>query len=449
MNVKDLALYAITDRSWLKTGESLEDAVASAILGGASIVQLREKDLTGPDLKALALKIQAVCRRFHIPFIINDNVLLAAEINADGAHVGASDMALTDARKLLGPNKILGATAKTIEQAKSAEKAGADYLGSGAIFGTSTKKDAKPMSMELLQDICSSVKIPVVAIGGIEESNISKFKKLPLAGAAVVSGIFAQEDYYKTARRLRILLHGKPIVHSITNTITINDVANILHAVGASPIMSVDPHEVEEVQTNSDALLINLGAIKDLASMKLAYKKALDAGHPIVIDPVGCAGNSYRRACLQELLQICSPSCIRGNYSEIAAIAASANLARGLDGSAPLTEETLLSLSKRLDSMIVASGEIDFLSDGQSLLMVESGSPLQASITGSGCMLSGVLAAECAFAGKDHITLERLAESCRFYGDTAKYAEAYIKENHLGTMSFKLKFMDEISKRIL
>lgn len=449
MKKKDLALYAITDRSWLKENENLEDAVRSAILGGATMIQLREKEEKGEALKNLALKVQAVCKELNVPFLINDNVLLAAEIDADGVHVGASDMSVTEARQLLGPDKIIGATAKTVEGAKAAEVAGADYLGSGAIFGTNTKKDAKPLTMEALQEICSSVSIPVVAIGGIDESNIHKLKTLPIAGAAIVSGIFAQEDPYRAARLLRITLHGKPVVHCITNTITINDVANLLHAVAASPIMSIDPHEVEEVQANADALLINLGAIKDFASMKLAYRTALDQGHPIVIDPVGCSCNSYRRACLKELLLLGSPDCIRGNYSEIASIAASVSLTRGLDGSAALTETALLSLSQELGCIIVASGESDLITKGHTLLTVKSGSPLQTAITGSGCMLSGLLAAECAFARKDHISPRRLAEACRFYGDTALSAERFIREEGLGTMSFKLKLMDELSKRLL
>ncbi len=449
MKKKDLALYAITDRSWLKENENLEDAVRSAILGGATMIQLREKEEKGEALKNLALKVQAVCKELSVPFLINDNVLLAAEIHADGVHVGASDMSVTEARQLLGPDKIIGATAKTVEGAKAAEAAGADYLGSGAIFGTNTKKDAKPLTMEALQEICSSVSIPVVAIGGIDESNIQKLKALPIAGAAIVSGIFAREDPYRAARLLRIALHGKPVVHCITNTITINDVANLLHAVAASPIMSIDPHEVEEVQANADALLINLGAIKDFESMKLAYQTALDKGHPIVIDPVGCSCNSYRRACLKELLLLGSPDCIRGNYSEIASIAASVSLTKGLDGSAALTETTLLSLSQELDCIIVASGESDLIAKGHTLLTVKSGSPLQTAITGSGCMLSGLLAAECAFAGKDHISPKRLAEACSFYGDAALSAEHFIREKGLGTMSFKLRLMDELSKRLL
>ena len=165
-------LYAITDRTWLKEGEELKDAVEQAILGGATIVQLREKSLKYNELKELALSVQEVCNNYNVPFIINDNVELAHEINADGVHLGAEDMSIKKARSVLGPKKIIGATAKTIEQAISAEKAGANYIGSGAVFGSDTKTDATNLSIDALNKICSSVSIPVVAIGGINAYNV-------------------------------------------------------------------------------------------------------------------------------------------------------------------------------------------------------------------------------------------------------------------------------------
>ena len=186
MNItrEQLLLYAITDRSWLK-GETLYEQVEKALKGGVTLVQLREKELSEP-----------------VPLIINDNVELAERIGADGVHVGQSDMELTRAREILGTDKIIGVTAKTIEQAQAAEKAGADYLGSGAVFGSSTKTDAKPMELTLLQEICQSVTIPVVAIGGINHDNILKLKGCEIAGAAVVSGIFACEDIEEGTKEL-------------------------------------------------------------------------------------------------------------------------------------------------------------------------------------------------------------------------------------------------------
>ena len=197
-----LKLYAITDRSWLK-GDSLAHQVELAILGGVTMIQLREKYLQVEALEELARQVQEVCREYQIPFIINDNVDLAKKIDADGVHVGQSDMAVEQARAILGPDKIIGATAKTVEQAKIAEEQGADYLGSGAVFGSKTKTDAIPMSKELLQQICESVHIPVVAIGGITLENVEQLKDCSITGVAVVSGIFAQPDITGAAREFK------------------------------------------------------------------------------------------------------------------------------------------------------------------------------------------------------------------------------------------------------
>lgn len=199
-------LYAITDRAWLSEGETLPQQVEKAILGGVGLVQLREKKLKGEELEKLAIEVRDVCRLHKIPFIVNDDVKLAARIDADGVHVGQSDMDVEKARAILGPDKIIGATAKTIKQAKKAQKAGADYLGSGAVFGSSTKTDAIPMDLSLFTEICNSVDIPVFAIGGITGENIEKLSGTPLAGAAVVSGIFAAEDVEAAARDLKAKL---------------------------------------------------------------------------------------------------------------------------------------------------------------------------------------------------------------------------------------------------
>ncbi len=201
MNREQLKLYAVTDRSWLEH-ETLYDQVEKALKGGVTLVQLREKHLTEDDFEKEGIEILNLCHQYHVPLIINDNVALALKINADGVHIGQSDMELENARKMLGPNKIIGVTAKTIEQAKKAEKNGADYLGSGAVFGSNTKADAKPMDFSLFCEICESVQIPVVAIGGINKDNVHFLKGSRLAGIAVVSGIFACKDIETGTREL-------------------------------------------------------------------------------------------------------------------------------------------------------------------------------------------------------------------------------------------------------
>ena len=203
MNItrEQLKLYAVTDRTWLGN-ETLYEQVEKALKGGVTLVQLREKELDEETFEKEGRELLELCHRYHVPLIINDNVALAKKINADGVHIGQSDMAMQHARELLGADKIIGVTAKTVEQAKAAQVAGADYLGSGAVFGTSTKADAKPMELALFQKICESVEIPVVAIGGISGDNVLQLKGRKMAGIAVVSGIFACEDIEKGTAEL-------------------------------------------------------------------------------------------------------------------------------------------------------------------------------------------------------------------------------------------------------
>ena len=202
-----LRLYAVTDRSWLGN-ETLYTQVEKALKGGATMIQIREKELDEAHFEQEAREIQQLCKSYKVPLIINDNVALAKRIHADGVHIGQSDMQLVSAREMLGNDKIIGVTAKTVEQAKEAEASGADYLGSGAVFGSSTKTDAKPMDHALLQRICESVSIPVVAIGGITSGNAVRLSGRGIAGIAVVSGIFANPDIEAETRHLLELVNN-------------------------------------------------------------------------------------------------------------------------------------------------------------------------------------------------------------------------------------------------
>ena len=199
---KDLLVYAVTDRSWLR-GKTLAEQVEEALKGGATMIQLREKELTGEPLEQLAKEVQAVCRRYGVPFLINDDVELAVKIGADGAHVGQEDMEAGNVRRLLGPDRILGVTAKTAEQVRAAVAAGADYLGSGAVFGSATKTNAKPMTLAQFKEICELSEVPVVAIGGITLDNMDELKGCGMAGFAIVSGIFAADDVEGMTRKIR------------------------------------------------------------------------------------------------------------------------------------------------------------------------------------------------------------------------------------------------------
>ena len=206
MNCKreDLLVYAITDRSWLN-GESLYSQVEKSLKGGATFMQLREKNLDDETFYQEAVELKALCARYHVPFVINDNVDIALRMDADGVHVGQSDMEAGDVRSKLGPDKIIGVSCKTVEEALKAQARGADYLGVGAVFPTDTKLDASEVSFDRLKEICAAVDIPVVAIGGINAGNILQLSGSGVDGVAVVSAIFGAEDPGRATSELRKL----------------------------------------------------------------------------------------------------------------------------------------------------------------------------------------------------------------------------------------------------
>ena len=209
---RGMTLYAVTDRSWL--GERTLDQVVEQVLrGGATFLQLREKELDRAAFLAEAKELKALTAKYRVPFVINDDIDIALESDADGVHLGQTDLMGRDARALIGPDKILGITANTVELAVAAEKAGADYIGAGAVFGTTTKQNAKNLSLDTLRDICRAVTIPVVAIGGINEDNLPRLAGTGVAGAAVVSALFAQKDPEEAARRLRALAEKMVTAH--------------------------------------------------------------------------------------------------------------------------------------------------------------------------------------------------------------------------------------------
>ena len=196
-----LKLYAITDRTWLN-GRSLEEAVEQAILGGVTCVQLREKGLDEEELIEEAAKLVQVCHRYDVPLIVNDNYEAALKSGADGVHVGLEDAPVKEIRRIAGSGFIIGATAKTVEQARLAEAQGADYLGVGAVFPSPTKKNAVRITPDMLREICGSVGIPVTAIGGISLENVHEIEGCGQAGIAVVSAIFAADDIKGAAEGL-------------------------------------------------------------------------------------------------------------------------------------------------------------------------------------------------------------------------------------------------------
>lgn len=199
---KAMLLYAVTDRAWV--GEmTLMEQVRAALENGATCIQLREKELDDGAFLAEAVEMAALCKKFHVPFIINDNVEIAIKCGADGIHVGQEDMKAADVRSLVGENMIIGVSAHTVQEALDAVAAGADYLGLGAVFSSSTKTDVDVMPFETLKAICQAVDIPTVAIGGITKDNLMELSGSGVDGIAVVSAIFASPDPGAATRELR------------------------------------------------------------------------------------------------------------------------------------------------------------------------------------------------------------------------------------------------------
>ena len=208
-----MLLYAVTDRTWLKD-RSLPDVVEEAVRAGVTFLQLREKNLDYATFLQLAKEIKIITDKYRIPYVINDNVEVAMASGADGVHVGQKDMAAQDVRKIIGPDKILGVSVQTVEQAILAEKNGADYLGVGSAFPTSTKLDAETVSFVTLKEICEAVSIPVVAIGGINKDNVMKLAGTGIDGIAVVSAIFAQENITAAVKEL-LQISSRMISHEV------------------------------------------------------------------------------------------------------------------------------------------------------------------------------------------------------------------------------------------
>ncbi len=204
MNIskKDMQLYLVTDRKWLKPGQTLARAVETALQNGVTCLQLREKQADYEEFLQLAKDIKPICKKYNVPFIINDNVDIALAVDADGVHIGQDDMGVKKRRGILGPDKIIGTSTHNTAEALQAVADGADYIGCGAVFGSGTKTDASFLGIDGLKEICRAVDIPTVAIGGITAENISDLKGTGADGVAVVSAILAQEDIAAATKRL-------------------------------------------------------------------------------------------------------------------------------------------------------------------------------------------------------------------------------------------------------
>ncbi|KAI8854180.1 putative thiamine biosynthetic bifunctional enzyme [Chytridium lagenaria] len=408
----DLTLYLVTDQGLLPEGVSLEESVKAAIEGGVTIHRA---------------KIKAICVAAGVLFLINDRIDVALAVNADGIHIGQEDISVADARKLVGPSRVIGVTVETVDQAIAAIKAGADYIGTSAVFATQTKihtRGVVPMGpigvAKILEEASRISSIPVITIGGIKENNVTQLlaevtaaangKKL--SGIAVVSAIIAQKDAKAAAKNLRAIVEPlieKPLpqipsqltrdpslVHNITNYVVMNDNANVILHLGGSPLMAHAPEEMEDLLNIDSSLVINIGTLSEgwIAGMHKAAEQANLKNKPIVLDPVGAGATKYRMKTVVDLLTKHKISIVKGNAGEIGSIFGSdAVKSRGVDSEGDLSNATVVAkeLALRLGTTIAISGKTDYVSDGKIIVTCENGNEWLGRITGTGCCTTALV----------------------------------------------------------
>ncbi|ORX81547.1 TMP-TENI-domain-containing protein [Anaeromyces robustus] len=439
----DISLYLVTDSSLVPEGKTLPQVVEEAIEGGVTFVQLREKECETREFIKKALEIKKICKEHNIPFVINDRIDIALAVDADGVHLGQKDMTIEMAKEILGPNKIIGITCETNEQAIKAAKAGADYIGSLAIFPTKTKKFSDDFTglgkdgLVSLLDSIAEYDTKVVAIGGLKPNNleevvqycnknISKGKNID--GVACTSGIIASPDAKKTSSEIASIVakiekvntktlnaatpdyeivkkigealyrikENSPLIHTITNFVVMNDAANITIEIGGSPCMAHGLGEVEEFARIAGCVVINSGTLSSEwnDSFYLAGKAAEKAGTPIVFDPVAAGATDFRLKTCKSLLSSFKVTVLKGNAGEISAIAGFGGAAsKGVDstGSVDKPFELVSKLAQNLNTCVCMSGAVDYISDGKRSISLHNGVEMLEKITGSGCTLSNLI----------------------------------------------------------
>ncbi|KAK7422369.1 thiamine biosynthetic bifunctional enzyme [Neonectria punicea] len=466
-------VYLVTDSTPAILGSRDLCAVVEASLrGGVTVLQYRDKLSSRDEAVATARKLHAIARRFDVPLLINDRVDVAVEVGCEGVHIGQDDMAYTEARTLLGPDKIIGVTASSTQEALRACEAGADYLGLGTVLATSTKKDTKsiigPAGVRaILADLAAAGHgaVPTVCIGGVGTSNAGpvvaacRAPAKALDGVAVVSAIVAAPDPAAAARDLlaqvtvamipqvvRAVAETTPLTHNMTNLVVQNFAANVALCVGASPIMANYAEEAADLAKLGGALVVNMGTVTPdgLKNYVQALKAYNGAGRPVVFDPVGAGATSVRRNAVKTLLDAGHFTVIKGNEGEIQTVAGASILQRGVDSTSSLSlaakARLVASLARRLGSVILLTGATDLLSDGRRTLRVDNGHPLLAAVTGTGCTLGTTVSAMVAAHAADPL-LAAVAGTVVF-GLAAEMAAARSEVRGPGT--FVPAFLDEL-----
>ncbi|EJD03055.1 HK-domain-containing protein [Fomitiporia mediterranea MF3/22] len=468
------SLYLVTGRELLPPGADYYQILEEALKGGVTLVQVREKDASTREFLEIAQRTKEICHEYNVPVLINDRIDIALAMGADGVHIGQSDMPANIARWLLPANLILGISANTPGEAAAAVADGADYIGIGPIWSTTTKKDIKNVlgvrGVGAILDALDGSKVKAVGIAGINEKNVLRTlhgtvskNGRALDGVAVVSALMASKKPHDSAKGLSDIVRAflssptqisrfeapskaeiivkavadllsniretGPVIHQITNNVVINQSANVTLALGASPIMATAPQEMEDLSKVSRALLVNFGTISSKEGMLEAGKWVNARKNPIVFDPVAVGATKYRFETAQELLNTWQASVIKGNPAEIGALAQSDEVkSRGVDSVGSGFENPvpmLCELARKERCVIAMTGKADWVSDGNITISSSNGHELLANITGSGCIVGTSVATFCAAANNssksdsndaDHNNIHRLVRGDMLLG---------------------------------
>ncbi|KAF9244868.1 Hydroxyethylthiazole kinase family-domain-containing protein [Melanogaster broomeanus] len=448
----EYSLYLVTGRELLPEGKALQ--------GGVTVVQVREKKSDTLEFLQIAQQSKTLCEEFGVPLIINDRIDIALAVDADGVHLGQTDMPVHVARKLLPPGKIIGVSCNNIDHIKKAVEDGVDYVGIGAVWATNTKQLTSPVLGDFV----------IRTLGGIKSDNILRTLHGSVSttghrldGVAVVSDIVASPEPLRSAQILknaymtwltatdnqavalsaytaesiragvadlmRAIKETSPLVHQITNVVVTNQSANATLALGASPIMATAPEEMYDLSRVLGALLINFGTVKDKEGMLLAGQFVNEAKKPVIFDPVGVGATQFRRKTAAELLNTWQASVIKGNAGELAALADSKEASRGVDS--------------------LGSGFADPARFVRNLARREpwNGHSLLGDITGSGCLVGTCIATFCAGAwarAKNEDSTGKIVQGDIILALTIAGERAAVRSDVLGSGTFLPALIDEL-----
>ncbi|KAI1291637.1 hypothetical protein EDD11_008838 [Mortierella claussenii] len=502
--VVDYSLYLVTDSGLNHPSRTLLQSVEDSIQGGVTLVQLREKELSTPDFIDLARKVHDITKKYNVPLLINDNLEVALAIDAEGAHVGQDDISCTEARRLLGPNKILGLSTGTPEEALKALADGADYIGIGTCFMTQTKSPKRTLGpigvRTILEALPRDHTLKTVVIGGIKEDNTRRVVEHSAAsngrildGVAVVTGIVSAKDAkiaseallkefktgYENASRysqgqgkiqlmaqgtsveetlkkfpelLKTLREKSPLTHHISNYVVMNDTANATLALGGSPIMAPSASEAEDLSKVVSSVVLNIGTLTDsfVDCMLEAGKHANAQSKPVIFDPVGAGATSFREATTRRILNHVHVDIIKGNAGEISTIAkivgcdTESIAMRGVDslGSGFSNPAAVVqAVAKREKCVVAMTGKVDYVSDGVRTVTIENGHEYQGRITGSGCMSASSIASFAAISPSDHFA----AAVAGILALNLAGEHAGARDDVRGPGTFRAAFIDEMA----